>query len=631
MSDETTHCVYCAHLRDSYCYLETSPNEPFESKDRAIENDLASKARAIHGLSGLSLPSTSASGARVDSIYNLEDLNIVSHYASSNAAVAGLPFEKTQFYQRVHSQSGYSSQPEIFSRAAKGFFLADDFWTSYRRNYFSVECYFVLELDSFAALYLHKSGHERVPIEQFAFRLSATADNADGKTLDLVCHSSQRVLGSLGRLESMKVNPQCSVLGKGSYDAQNGTVAYFERIQFKNATANNGKRRAKQQLFHLIVELFAYTTKDIGEGKWMRIARQVSSPLVVRGRSPGHYGEDRRDDIAKASSSGSYLSDSTVPRAGELPSTVASRFSGHVELASGAEAPSKPVKPEITYRVSIPTKVEQEIRIQPMQLPASKLANAESCSTSGITHADDGENSSISSISNPFSQSTMSSVSSTAGPVEAMCGLVALLLEDRGLEAMCHDGFTKLDPHRFERNLRRLLKIFAAGLRREASSEQENTAARFIKAGARHVASMIGRKFRPDDVRKAQRMQEISAQTPQKEHILYKYFNQCRTNENEQVEVNDTGIDSSDSDAQEDIDQTSSLIDFSQLKHWIANSEALQDLKEGLMGFLVPILSPASNSTMLAKRADQNAENNDLLGLGKAVMHQCNSPNYSNT
>ncbi|KAL9083808.1 MAG: hypothetical protein Q9165_008367 [Trypethelium subeluteriae] len=68
----------------------------------------------------------------------------------------------------------------------------------------------------------------------------------------------------------------------------------FERIQFKSATANNGKRRAAQQYYTLIVELYA-DVRDINRSgsrpEWVKIAQRISAQVVVRGRSPSHYQE----------------------------------------------------------------------------------------------------------------------------------------------------------------------------------------------------------------------------------------------------------------------------------------------------------------------------------------------------
>jgi NDT80 / PhoG like DNA-binding family len=68
-------------------------------------------------------------------------------------------------------------------------------------------------------------------------------------------------------------------------------VVTYERIQFKQATANNGKRRAAQQYFSLAVEAYAVILGPQGTEE-VRVAITKSSPVVVRGRSPGHYSDN---------------------------------------------------------------------------------------------------------------------------------------------------------------------------------------------------------------------------------------------------------------------------------------------------------------------------------------------------
>ena len=71
----------------------------------------------------------------------------------------------------------------------------------------------------------------------------------------------------------------------------------FERVQFKSATANNGKRRASQQYFHLIVELYAdIRLNGAGTPQWEKIAIRMSDKVVVRGRSPSHYKDERPEN-----------------------------------------------------------------------------------------------------------------------------------------------------------------------------------------------------------------------------------------------------------------------------------------------------------------------------------------------
>ncbi|KAK9471254.1 uncharacterized protein V1510DRAFT_344945, partial [Dipodascopsis tothii] len=61
--------------------------------------------------------------------------------------------------------------------------------------------------------------------------------------------------------------------------------AVFERIQFRKATANNGKRRTAQQMYRYAAEVYAVTES----GSEYLVGRATTDGLVVRGRSPGHY------------------------------------------------------------------------------------------------------------------------------------------------------------------------------------------------------------------------------------------------------------------------------------------------------------------------------------------------------
>jgi len=79
----------------------------------------------------------------------------------------------------------------------------------------------------------------------------------------------------------------------------------FERIQFKSATANNGKRRAQQQYYHLIVELHAdIRDSNSNHPKWVKVAEKCSSQVVVRGRSPSHYSNEGPNSASNHRGSG---------------------------------------------------------------------------------------------------------------------------------------------------------------------------------------------------------------------------------------------------------------------------------------------------------------------------------------
>ncbi|TKA82934.1 hypothetical protein B0A55_01294 [Friedmanniomyces simplex] len=282
---------------------------------------------------------------------------------------------------------GQQVTPEVHAKVEKGFFLStvDNKWTCYRRNYFSVTCHFELHPNiTNGRMYLmRKNASEQ--IQAMGMRLSSAVDGSSGKSIELIQHTPKRDAGPKSKIDVVKVSPTPSP-GRGEHSlSPNGiytvpmstfhatgaaqgpflplqnsgetngsatpslptqqlssqygysgpstahlqmpgqhTQHNFERVQFKQATANNGKRRASQQYFHLIVELFADVRKDGSDTPvWVKVAQRVSEKIVVRGRSPSHYqnegqhGQAGRGGSASGSSgystaSGTYGSSSNA-------------------------------------------------------------------------------------------------------------------------------------------------------------------------------------------------------------------------------------------------------------------------------------------------------------------------------
>lgn len=202
----------------------------------------------------------------------------------------------------------------------KGFFLSDGEWTCYRRNYFSCICSYSLSphYPNVPMQYIPSGSSAPYQVYGFAMSISSVVAESDSHNIELVQHTPKRDKGPVARPEKVRLNskpPQQTTHPLGMYtsphDMTGGSRAMyeggygqspqgsyptehtFERIQFKQATANNGKRRAAQQYYHLVIELYA----DVGNqnaDQFMKIAQRKSAKMIVRGRSPGHYQTDRR-------------------------------------------------------------------------------------------------------------------------------------------------------------------------------------------------------------------------------------------------------------------------------------------------------------------------------------------------
>lgn len=245
------------------------------------------------------------------------------------------PFSDTVVTQPIVS-GNQTIKPEIQAKIHKGFFQVDEKWTCYRRNYFSVSCSFSLHPFTNSPVFVKlpdQHGTER--IRSFSMSIAAIVNAHHGENRELVQHTPKRDKQSErkpGRVALQPSQPPPLVLGHGSSSnnqlglslgsqtgmdynsytntpqpSQPPTQHTFERIQFQKATANNGKRRAQQQYYNLVIELYAEIANPMGssEPQYIKIARRTSHPMVVRGRSPGHYKDSQRDSTTSMGPDGS--------------------------------------------------------------------------------------------------------------------------------------------------------------------------------------------------------------------------------------------------------------------------------------------------------------------------------------
>ncbi len=214
--------------------------------------------------------------------------------------------------------TGHPVKVDIHGTIDKGFFLADKEWTCYRRNYFSCNCSFSLtpHYPTSGLSFVQANSSRSMAVLGFAMSISAVVSDNDSHSIELVQHTPKRDKGPVARPEKIRLMakpPQAAHHNMGMYGADGMAVGSrydhgygppqtgfpsehtFERIQFKQATANNGKRRAAQQYYHLLVELWAKVGHASGDQQQhVKVAHRKSAKMIVRGRSPGHYQPERR-------------------------------------------------------------------------------------------------------------------------------------------------------------------------------------------------------------------------------------------------------------------------------------------------------------------------------------------------
>ncbi|KAK5686374.1 hypothetical protein LTS10_002492 [Elasticomyces elasticus] len=328
-------------------------------------------------------------------------------YGSMPGESLNFPWPALEVVAEMTCEGGQAVTPEVHAKVEKGFFLStvDNKWTCYRRNYFSVTCHFELHPNITNARMYLKRKNVNEQIQAMGMRLSAAVDGSGGKSIELIQHTPKRDAGPKSKIDIVKVSPTPST-GRGEHslspngiytvpmstfhptgvangpqlplqnsgDANGGatpilstphlssqyggysgpstahlqlpgqhTQHSFERVQFKQATANNGKRRASQQYFHLIVELFADVRKEGSDSPaWVKVAQRVSEKIVVRGRSPSHYQNEGQHGQAgrggsASGSSGYSTASGTYPgsNAGGFREATGNGFGGSFGGATG--------------------------------------------------------------------------------------------------------------------------------------------------------------------------------------------------------------------------------------------------------------------------------------------------------
>ncbi|RUS27554.1 hypothetical protein BC938DRAFT_483078 [Jimgerdemannia flammicorona] len=204
---------------------------------------------------------------------------------------AGPFFSATKPHHSLYTMdrtNGYKLR--INSKVDRGFFLADNDWTCYRRNYFQVSSAFSIQgtnhgLNDVETPCLIEVDGAFHTVQQFLLGISAKVSNSD-KKIELVQHTPKRDKGPqmVPQAKAIRAGGNLNLSSVGS----NQNIVTFERVQFKTATANNGKRRAAQQYYVIIVDLYV----QCDNGEQYKVASSQSAPLVVRGRSPGHYADN---------------------------------------------------------------------------------------------------------------------------------------------------------------------------------------------------------------------------------------------------------------------------------------------------------------------------------------------------
>lgn len=205
----------------------------------------------------------------------------------------GAPIHKTPLLD----QSG-QTWPRVSAELNGMFCVAEDVFegdtagrplelTCYRRNLFQISGSITL---SRTASHVLLDQVRRAGIYDLVASLTAT-ESIEGKATDIIAvpWKTGSVNGTTTE-EKTGASPadlQVDLSSNQETDSMFVTIPIaWGRLQFKYATANNGRRKGLQQHYRIQITLMAKLEED---GQAVKIAEIQSNPIVVRGRSPKNF------------------------------------------------------------------------------------------------------------------------------------------------------------------------------------------------------------------------------------------------------------------------------------------------------------------------------------------------------
>lgn len=180
------------------------------------------------------------------------------------------------------------------------FFVAEDVFggetgrplelTCYRRNLFQISGTVILSRS--ICQIINEMGQD-VPIFDLTATISAL-ESIEGKNTEIISVPWKTSTATTSEEKAGAAPPICPINLSMNPELDQACVSIpiaWKRLQFKHATANNGRRKGLQQ--HYIIQINLLATLATGES--VKIAEIQSGAIIVRGRSPRNF--DSRKDV----------------------------------------------------------------------------------------------------------------------------------------------------------------------------------------------------------------------------------------------------------------------------------------------------------------------------------------------
>jgi hypothetical protein len=191
--------------------------------------------------------------------------------------------------------------PQMSAELYGMFFVAEDVFggettgrpmelTCYRRNLFQISG--TVTLSRSIKGMLNEQG-QHVPIYDMMASISAL-ESIEGKSTEIISVPWKTSAASSSEDKAGAAPPKWPLDLSMNPELDPTCVSIpiaWKRLQFKHATANNGRRKGLQQHYVIQINLMA----TLATGECVKLAEIQSGPIIVRGRSPRNF--DSRKDV----------------------------------------------------------------------------------------------------------------------------------------------------------------------------------------------------------------------------------------------------------------------------------------------------------------------------------------------
>ena len=221
-----------------------------------------------------------------------------------------LGFGAPQLKAAILTDNNVQTWPAMTAELNGMFFVAEDVFgepsqsnasrpmelTCYRRNLFQISGTITLARD--IKSYINEQG-QQMPLYDLTATLSAL-ESIEGKATEIISvpwksntASTSTTLTTEDKSGALPPKWPLDLSMNPELDPALVTIPIaWKRLQFKHATANNGRRKGLQQ--HYVIQINLMGTTATGDS--VKLAEVLSGPIIVRGRSPRNF--DNRKDVS---------------------------------------------------------------------------------------------------------------------------------------------------------------------------------------------------------------------------------------------------------------------------------------------------------------------------------------------